>query len=211
MQVKKNEIKEKILNTALDLFYQNGFEKTSMADIARAANISTGNVYRYFRDKEFLFFEMLPDEFIRSVESELKDLMALASREQDFSKKRGNGDYWKKLECLLGFTYQNRKRILILLNSDGRSPHILFRSKLEKMLVQQATAYFEVVYDSHRPAKTEKYILQLIYRSFIETCFQILMHSQSEEEWRLQLQVFRAYHLAGLQGLFKKISKDQRS
>jgi AcrR family transcriptional regulator len=41
-----------ILETALGLFRQGGFEVTTMRDIARAANIATGAAYYYFPSKE---------------------------------------------------------------------------------------------------------------------------------------------------------------
>jgi len=48
-----------ILDAAKAIFADKGFEATSIADIARAAEISDGLVYRYFRNKRELLFEVL--------------------------------------------------------------------------------------------------------------------------------------------------------
>jgi AcrR family transcriptional regulator len=48
-----------ILEAALELFSHRGYGATSMRDIAQAANVSTGNVYHHFRDKEAIFNELL--------------------------------------------------------------------------------------------------------------------------------------------------------
>jgi TetR/AcrR family transcriptional regulator, fatty acid metabolism regulator protein len=48
-----------ILDAAKAIFADKGFEGTSIADIARAARISDGLVYRYFRNKRELLYEVL--------------------------------------------------------------------------------------------------------------------------------------------------------
>jgi TetR/AcrR family fatty acid metabolism transcriptional regulator len=48
-----------ILDAAKAIFADKGFEGTSIADIARAAQISDGLVYRYFRNKRELLYEVL--------------------------------------------------------------------------------------------------------------------------------------------------------
>ena len=51
MQVLKDEIQEKILQSSLELFLQHGFEKTSIEKIAKQAHISKSNLYNYFKSK----------------------------------------------------------------------------------------------------------------------------------------------------------------
>lgn len=51
----QEELKQTIIRTAATIFAQNGYENTSMNDIAAKANISRGPLYYYFRDKEDIF------------------------------------------------------------------------------------------------------------------------------------------------------------
>lgn len=55
MQYTKNEVRDRIINVALNEFLNNGFEATSMRDIVKKADSSLGNVYRYFKNKEDLY------------------------------------------------------------------------------------------------------------------------------------------------------------
>lgn len=54
--VDKNQRKKEIALAALDLFAQNGFEATSISQVAKSAGISKGSIYLYFRSKEDLIF-----------------------------------------------------------------------------------------------------------------------------------------------------------
>lgn len=47
--------KQEILDAAIVLFYEKGYEKTSMTDIANKLGIAQGLCYRYFPSKEILF------------------------------------------------------------------------------------------------------------------------------------------------------------
>ena len=47
------EQRERILDAAIKAFARHGFHKASMTDIAAAAEMSAGNLYRYFTSKEF--------------------------------------------------------------------------------------------------------------------------------------------------------------
>lgn len=44
--------RQQIVEAADDLFYRQGFEHTSFADIARVVNISRGNFYHHFKTKD---------------------------------------------------------------------------------------------------------------------------------------------------------------
>lgn len=54
-QVLKDEVKDKILESAIELFTLKGFKDTSIKEIAAHANVSVGNVYRYFDNKDDLY------------------------------------------------------------------------------------------------------------------------------------------------------------
>ncbi|MBA1335396.1 MAG: Transcriptional regulator, AcrR family [Firmicutes bacterium] len=54
-QQKSEENKRKIVNCAMRLFAEHGYDNVSVDDIAKAANSSKGSFYNYFRSKDELF------------------------------------------------------------------------------------------------------------------------------------------------------------
>ena len=60
--------KDKILAVALELFAQNGYQGTSIAQIAKKAKISKGLMYNYFKNKEKLLEEIVLDGFNKIAE-----------------------------------------------------------------------------------------------------------------------------------------------
>jgi AcrR family transcriptional regulator len=59
MQYLKEDVRERIIDAALDEFVEKGFNNASMRDIAQRAQITAGNIYRYFKSKEDLLKQCL--------------------------------------------------------------------------------------------------------------------------------------------------------
>jgi AcrR family transcriptional regulator len=53
---KKQQTRDKIANVALDLFAERGYEQTTLAEIADAADVSTRTIFAYFQTKEDILF-----------------------------------------------------------------------------------------------------------------------------------------------------------
>jgi len=67
-QRRKDERPADIINAALELFVERGYAATRLEDIARAAGISKGSLYRYFENKEALFKAMVKQVVIPQIE-----------------------------------------------------------------------------------------------------------------------------------------------
>lgn len=70
---KKRETRRRIADAAMRLFVADGFDQTTVADVAAAADVSTKTVFNYFPAKEDLFFD-------RAAEVEQRWLDAVADR-----------------------------------------------------------------------------------------------------------------------------------
>jgi AcrR family transcriptional regulator len=67
-QARSKQTKEKIIQAAIHLFQERGYEKTTSNDIASAAGVSVGSFYVYFTDKRQLLltiFDRLADEMFK--------------------------------------------------------------------------------------------------------------------------------------------------
>jgi len=59
LKSKKEQRKEQIMQATLALFAQNGFYNTTIPDIAKALEMSVGNLYNYFKSKDILAKEII--------------------------------------------------------------------------------------------------------------------------------------------------------
>jgi len=59
MQILRESVKHKIISRARDEFLRKGYKNSSMRVIAVSCDLTAGNLYKYFNDKEDLFFAVI--------------------------------------------------------------------------------------------------------------------------------------------------------
>ncbi len=70
---RKAETREMIVQAASRVFSEKGYHKAQIADIVKAAGISTGSIYAHFKDKRDLF-EQIMRENLGTLRATLKEL-----------------------------------------------------------------------------------------------------------------------------------------
>jgi AcrR family transcriptional regulator len=74
----KLERRKSILIAARDLFYEKGYQTTTVEEIAEAADVSKGTVYLYFSSKDELYVSVVLEGF-QIVDDMITDIMASES------------------------------------------------------------------------------------------------------------------------------------
>lgn len=80
---KRERTRERILDVALDLFRQRGYESTTMRMIATKAGVALGNSYYYFPSKDHLvqlFYERMHADLVEACREILDGELALRAR-----------------------------------------------------------------------------------------------------------------------------------
>ena len=163
--------KEHILEIATKLFSEKGFEKTSVATICEAANVSKGLVYHHFKSKD----EILIAIFERST----KEMVGLSNQEIKKNPRK------KLIEIIEAVFYQLKTdKQLFKLNLN-----IMFqpstRSILEKQIKKRATQLFNVVKDIFTEIDEQKSeLLTYVFISEIDGI--ALNYLSSFEEYPMQ-------------------------
>lgn len=72
MQVLKEEIRNTIFDSALTEFNDKGFKEASMRSIAERSGMTVGNLYRYYKNKDALFYAVISPAFNKVIDN-IKD------------------------------------------------------------------------------------------------------------------------------------------
>ncbi len=135
---KGEQTKARILETALTLFRERGYEETTMRAIADRAGVALGSAYYYFRSKE----QLIQAFYGRTHEEHLLACAPILARERQL-KARLRGVMHAKLETIE--PYHQFAGVLFKSAADPQSPLNPFSADSEPVR-QQATALFgEVV------------------------------------------------------------------
>lgn len=117
MQVKKDTINHRILETARKEFLSQGYQKTTMRSIARKSRITTSNIYNYFDSKDDLFIAIVKPTLDRITGS--LDEIEKVSHEQGHSLL-SYPSMKRQFESVIQFINSHREDLnLILFKSYG--------------------------------------------------------------------------------------------
>ena len=78
---RKEDRPQEILGSALELFAKNGFTATRLDDVAKAAGVSKGTLYLYFKDKEEIFKKVVETGIIPNIEEMEKNIASFGGDE----------------------------------------------------------------------------------------------------------------------------------
>lgn len=168
MQVLKESVRDSIIESAIEEFFNNDYQSANMRNIAVNANITVGNIYRYFTNKSQLFNAIiLPAE---------KVVGHLA----DFDKIITNKDI-QSLEDLNNLTqYVMRvigpytKQIYIIILNSSSEPFKRLKDGLENLIILKVSKYY--------PGKFTRSFLEVISKNFIEALFNIITDNISNQQ-----------------------------
>lgn len=108
MQVKKEEVRKKIIKAAVKEFKSNGYKNATMRKISNASGIPIGNLYRYYQNKETLFNSIVFDVY-----EELKDLFKTGMERNEEPVEERSLFFFNKL---IDIYAENYDRTYILLH-----------------------------------------------------------------------------------------------
>lgn len=63
VESEKQVVRERLLQSALDLFDKKGFASTSVREIVEAADVTKPTLYYYFKNKEGIYLELMSKPF----------------------------------------------------------------------------------------------------------------------------------------------------
>jgi AcrR family transcriptional regulator len=202
-QVLKEEVEARIRAAALERFARAGYERASMAAIARGAGISTGNVYRYFRGKAELFRAVVPEKDARELMRLLRERVESARGAPSPEGLSADGPYARAAEATLDFALEHRHQVVLLLGRASGTRYERLAEEVVEMLVGAVIEHVRELQGSIEVSAALQFDLEQIYRNYVDAWVRILERFEDPAEARTAIGAYERYHLGGLRRLFE--------
>jgi AcrR family transcriptional regulator len=202
VQYLKQEIQGQIVAAALEVFARQGYRGATMAGIGRAAGVSTGNIYRYYENKEVLFHAAITEEFTERLLGLVREKVESLAGVEDIGDLAGDAPFHAISAQLLGFCVENRLRIVVLLDKSQGTRYEGFAEEVIQRLSNLAIAHFRRIRPGLRVTEVMRFNLGQIYRNLLATTVCILSRFDGEAVILQAMAGYSRYHLAGLKALF---------
>ncbi|NPV90081.1 MAG: TetR/AcrR family transcriptional regulator [Firmicutes bacterium] len=197
MQYAKDEIRQRIIDTAREEFLQKGFEKASIRTITARAKTAKSNLYNYFQDKDDLFYSLLESTVAR-----IREGLEMAKR---FNVPKEIHEY--TLESQMGvisvvnqFVAENYTDVrLLLFKAQG--------SSLENFKYEILEAFTDNMCSWAKSIRPDKELSRLFVQSvcgfYLSLIEQAILYGKAEEMPRFQ-QEFASFVYHGWKGVLQQ-------
>lgn len=190
MQILKEEVRKKIIDSAVDEFIEKGYDNASMRNIAKKAGITVGNIYRYFESKEKILIEIVDpvliklDFFMKDVTNNELDLMNLPNNNNKilFENKKTNS--WLLLTSFSRFIIElfkdHNKEIIILLTNEETLSNEERNIDLNNWLLELFRVNFKFENNKTELTKEDNIYIYAIKKSFVSGLVEIVRNCDSK-------------------------------
>ena len=202
MPAKKGNTPDKIKAVAMSIFLQNGFQGTSMQQIAAAVGISAPGIYKHFDSKEALF-SALVDPIIEKI----RGILRLTESEKDQMFQHGRTDeVWDKdktFSITLDFIYENfdAMKLLICCAEGTKYENIIDRvADYETQIVLRTLP--DLREQGFSIPLIEEETISLMMRNQYRTYVEFIKNDFSREEANIYIKASSAFFTSGWRTLF---------
>jgi len=159
MQVLKESVRNAIVEGAILEFFEYGFQNANMRRIADKANITVGNIYRYYKNKETLFKEiLLPAE--RAI-----DDLGNFDHELNITSINTIDDVNQLVAYIMSVLKPYTREIYIMTLDPSSSHYLKIKSQIETLMINKVNQY--------NPKKFDRYLLKIVASSFVQAVFTV--------------------------------------
>lgn len=158
MQRLKEEVKQKIIEVGKIRFKKDGYDNTSMKDIASDAGISTGNIYRYFLTKKHLL-----NEILKEIEDEIQEFFDKIP--SDYENVNLHNSFELIIDLTLKIAKENNDTLKVMFNCQNESQFISFKERILNLFTQKM---IDIVKSMNKQINTDFTLCEAISRAQFE-------------------------------------------
>lgn len=186
MQILKDEIKNKILQVAENIFYEKGFKETTTRSIASQVGISVSNLYLYYENKEAIFIGVIDDfyrDFINSLER------FFVHEDKDMNMSTSISTFIQKI------IIKDQKKFVIITDKSQGTKYEGFKEQIIGILNNH------IKEQVNKDLVQDDSILHILSKNFIEGIIEIAKHYKNDKWLVNSINTLVTYHMKGMEHL----------
>jgi AcrR family transcriptional regulator len=189
MQILKKDIRKNIVNTAIKLFYKHGFEKTLTRQIAGELNMSVSNLYKYFKNKEAIFEEIVNSYY----EEYLIGFTKFIAHENQDSFDDESNLYMAKA---ISESIKNKQIEFVLLMDKSKGTK--YSSFKDEIMTKLEKHIREGIHESYK----DEYMIKIFVRNFFYGIVEIAKQNKNDDWVFKNINLLVQYHMNGISVLY---------
>lgn len=199
------ETKKKLLESAKKEFLEKGFTGASLRTIAANAGVTTGAMYRNFKDKN-AFFCALVDDAVEATKNVIMLADPKTHEKLTPAQMQEHMDFEKKsTDDFLNYMYENFDAFTLLFRKSAGSTHEHFQEDICDLYTKNCEKTFAWMYEQKIATKqVSPMTIHFIASTIINAFCDIILHNMTQKEAKeyisdiMEFTSYGAYKLLGM-------------
>ena len=187
-----------ILSAAMKEFLEKGFRAASLRSIVKAAGVTTGAFYGYFKSKEDLFVALVGTQyayFLNCFCEAQKQFAQLPPQQQPENLGSISGACMYDM-LLYAYEHLNEFKLILCCSEGTRFANLI--DEMAEIETKGTHDYLEVLKALGRPSPPiDERLEHILITGMFNTFFELIIHEMPLEEAKHYLQEMRAFYTAG--------------
>lgn len=198
-QVLKESVRRRITDAAEARFAAQGFDSATIEAIAGDAGVAAGTVYKYFPNKQALFYSIVTEEFVAELSCLTRERIAGFARPDGMAVDQDTttGPAGK----LLGFLARNRLKAVILLGWGQWTKYADFVPNYIRDMETQAQAQMSEQFPQLDQTRTFRFLFRRILKESVRGMVAILAEFEDEADIGQAFAAAMRCRMAGINAL----------
>lgn len=177
------ETKKKLLESAKKEFLEKGYMGASLRTIAANAGVTTGAMYRHFKDKDDFFCALVDEAIDISTKAVTMASVSVHEAADNPVGKEHEMDEKQITENFLAYIYENFDAFTLLLTKSVGSTHEHFLDEICDLYTKNCLETFNWMYDhKYCTKKVDGMTVHIIASSIINSFAEIILHKIPKED-----------------------------
>lgn len=207
VQVLKDSVKKQIADAAERLFAKVGYRKATVGMIATEAGVATGNIYKYYANKEALFNSIITTAFAEEFKLLTRNRVAALNdpSKSEAVRSMESGEAGKLLRFCIG----NRLKVIIILSRAEGSKYESFTEEYIQSMTKQTMAALPTAYPDLKNTEVFRFTFNKMLLNTVRGLVSILETFEEEEKIVEAFVTGWAYHYAGINAVIEWCSRQK--
>ena len=183
-QVLKAEIRDRIYEAALDVFYEKDFKSATMKEIAERAGVPTGLIYSYFENKEALF-----DEIVEPALGNIPEIL----KQSEEPPGRAFDKFIDIERQSISNLFERRRELIVLMDKSAGTDH----SDAKENLIRLIEEHIKKSIKKRNGAEYDDLFIHILAGNFTESLLEIARHYKSRRWAEEMLDLMSRHYYLG--------------
>lgn len=198
MKLVNKKLADDLLEAGKKEFLSKGFQNASMRNIAASLNVTTGAIYRYYKDKESLLDAIVKEKADNLVQCYIEEQNAFSSMPEEEQIKELHVHSNECYNLMMEYIYDNYDIFKLIICCSNNTKYENYIERLIDIEVKSSHLFIEKMQKINRLNRIiDENLIHIVVTTFFRGIFETVVHDIPKDKAMIYMEQLKEFYTAG--------------